>query len=41
MHIGKFVLAQITEFPLLRQFRGVVAKYNDQTKGLNSFYYFS
>ena len=33
MHIGKFVFAQITEFLPQRQFRRIVAKYNDRTTG--------
>ena len=32
MHIGKFVFAQITQFLPQRQFRRIVAKYNDRTK---------
>jgi hypothetical protein len=31
MHIGKFVFAQITEFLPQRQFRRIVARYNDRT----------
>ena len=33
MHIGKFVFAQITEFLPQRQFRRIVAKFNDRTMG--------
>ena len=32
MHIGKFVFAQITQFLPQRQFRRIVAKYNDRTQ---------
>jgi hypothetical protein len=33
MHIGKFVFAQIAEYIPQRQFRRIVAKYNDRTRG--------
>ena len=33
MHIGKFVFAQITQFLPQRQFRRILAKYDDRTKG--------
>ena len=33
MHIGKFVFAQIIQFLPQRQFRRIVTKYNDRTKG--------
>ena len=33
MHIGKFVFAQIVQFLPQRQFRRILAKYNDRTKG--------
>ena len=33
MHIGTFVFAQIVQFLPQRQFRRIVAKYNDRTKG--------
>lgn len=33
MHIGKFVFAQIVQFLPQRQFRRIVAKYDDRTKG--------
>ena len=33
MHIGKYVFAQITQFLPQRQFRRILAKYDDRTKG--------
>ena len=33
MHIGKYVFAQITQFLPQRQFRRILAKYEDRTKG--------
>ena len=33
MHIGTFVFAQIVQFLPQRQFRRILAKYNDRTKG--------
>ena len=33
MHTGKFVFAQIVQFLPQRQFRRILAKYNDRTKG--------
>ena len=33
MHIGKFVFAQITLFLPQKQFRRILAKYNDRTTG--------
>lgn len=33
MHIGKFVFAQIVQFLPQRQFRRIVAKYDDRTRG--------
>ena len=33
MHIGKFVFAQIAQFLPQRQFRRILAKYNDRTNG--------
>jgi hypothetical protein len=33
MHIGAYVFTQITQFLPQRQFRRIVAKYNDRTKG--------
>ena len=33
MHIGTFVFTQIVQFFPQRQFRRIVAKYNDRTKG--------
>ncbi|MBQ8463747.1 MAG: DUF4372 domain-containing protein, partial [Prevotella sp.] len=33
MYIGAYVFTQITQFLPLRQFRRIVAKYEDRTKG--------
>jgi len=33
LHIGKYVFAQITQFLPQRQFRRILAKYDDRTKG--------
>jgi len=33
MHVGKYVFAQITQFLPQRQFRRILAKYNDRTSG--------
>ncbi|MCR5574962.1 MAG: IS4 family transposase [Bacteroidaceae bacterium] len=33
MHVGKYVFAQITQFLPQRQFRRILAKYDDRTKG--------
>ena len=33
MYIGAYVFTQITQFLPQRQFRRIVAKYNDRTKG--------
>ena len=39
MHIGKYVFAQITQFLPQRQFRRILAKYDDRTKGWTMSYW--
>ena len=39
MHTGIFVFAQIVQFLPQRQFRRILAKYNDRTKGWSMFHW--